>query len=83
MTAMLQTVESRAVLSSIINSGLYPGFAREPIEDIIEEMKKKDIDIRQQVNLATSSERGAPLPPTPFLFPTRIVIWPRKWWGRS
>ncbi len=45
MTAMLQTVESRSVLSSIINNfNLYPKLrAQEPIEDVIEEMKKKDI----------------------------------------
>ena len=77
MTAMLQTVESRAVLSSIINNfNLYPKLrAQEPIEDVIEEMKKKDIDIRQQVNLATGSSerRGAPAYTISFSYENRYL----------
>ncbi len=45
MSAMMQTVESRSVLTNIINTfNLYPKLrAQEPIEDVIEEMKGKDI----------------------------------------
>lgn len=77
MTAMLQTVESRSVLTSIINNfNLYPKLrAQEPIEDVIEEMKKKDIDIRQQVNLATgnSERRGAPAYSISFAYENRYL----------
>jgi polysaccharide biosynthesis transport protein len=59
MSAMIQTVESRSVLTNIINTyGLYPKLRnQEPIEDVIEEMKKKDIDIRQLVTLSGAGER--------------------------
>jgi polysaccharide chain length determinant protein (PEP-CTERM system associated) len=44
MSAMMQTVTSRAVLANIINSyNLYPKLRnQEPIEDVIEEMKGKN-----------------------------------------
>jgi succinoglycan biosynthesis transport protein ExoP len=59
MSAMIQTVESRSVLTNIINTyNLYPKLRnQEPIEDVIEEMKKKDIDIRQIVTLGGGGER--------------------------
>jgi succinoglycan biosynthesis transport protein ExoP len=59
MSAMIQTVESRSVLTNIINTyNLYPKLRnQEPIEDVIEEMKKKDIDIRQLVSLTGGGER--------------------------
>jgi polysaccharide chain length determinant protein (PEP-CTERM system associated) len=63
MSAMIQTVESRSVLTNIITSfNLYPKLrTQEPIEDVIEEMKKKDIQINQVVTLASSGEhRVAP-----------------------
>lgn len=49
INSMLQTVESRASLSNIINSfNLYPKLrAQEPLEDVIEQMKKKDLSIAQ------------------------------------
>jgi polysaccharide chain length determinant protein (PEP-CTERM system associated) len=61
MSAMVQTVESRAVLTNIIQSfNLYPKLrTQEPIEDVIEEMKKKDILIQQVGGLAGSGERRA------------------------
>ena len=44
MSAMIQTVESRSVLTNIINTyNLYPKLRnQEPIEDVIEEMKGKN-----------------------------------------
>jgi len=59
MAAMIQTVESRSVLTNIINTyNLYPKLrTQEPIEDVIEEMKKKDIAIAQIVSLNGAGER--------------------------
>ncbi len=59
MSAMMQTVESRSVLTNIINTfNLYPKLrTQEPIEDVIEEMKKKDISILQVATLSGGGER--------------------------
>jgi polysaccharide biosynthesis transport protein len=59
MSAMMQTVESRSVLTNIINTyNLYPKLRnQEPIEDVIEEMKGKDIRIEQVVTLGGGGER--------------------------
>jgi polysaccharide chain length determinant protein (PEP-CTERM system associated) len=64
MSSMLQTVESHSVLTNIINTfNLYPKLrTQEPIEDVIEEMKKKDIVIAQVVNLAGSGEQRQTAP---------------------
>src|SRR5580692_8827276 len=55
MSAMVQTVESHSVLTSIINQfNLYPKLrTQEPIEDVVEEMKSKDLHITQVVTLAS------------------------------
>src|ERR1700722_17849685 len=62
MSAMIQTVESRSVLTNIINTyNLYPKLRnQEPIEDVIEEMKGKNgITIAQVVTLSGGGERRA------------------------
>jgi polysaccharide chain length determinant protein (PEP-CTERM system associated) len=76
MSAMIQTVESRAVLTNIINTyNLYPKLRnQEPIEDVIEEMKKKDIQITQVVTLAGGGERrSAPAYRIEFSYENRYI----------
>jgi len=62
MSSMMQTVESRSVLTNIINTyNLYPKLrTQEPIEDVIEEMKGKGgINIVQVIGFAGGGERRA------------------------
>ena len=77
MSAMVQTVESRSVLTNIINTyNLYPKLRnQEPIEDVIEEMKSKDIKILQEVNLAGggSERRSSPAYSISFSYENRYL----------
>jgi polysaccharide chain length determinant protein (PEP-CTERM system associated) len=77
MSAMIQTVESRSVLTNIINTfNLYPKLRnQEPIEDVIEEMKKKDISIAQVATLAstTNERRLAPAYSISFSYENRYL----------
>jgi succinoglycan biosynthesis transport protein ExoP len=77
MSAMIQTVESRSVLTNIINTySLYPKLRnQEPIEDVIEEMKGKNgIVISQLVNLSSGGERrGSPAYSISFTYDNRYL----------
>jgi len=76
MSAMQQTVESRAVLTNIINTyNLYPKLRlQEPIEDVIEEMKSKDIRIEQIASLGAGGERrGSPAYRISFSYDNRML----------
>jgi polysaccharide chain length determinant protein (PEP-CTERM system associated) len=77
MSAMMQTVESRSVLTNIINTyTLYPKLRnQEPIEDVVEEMKSKDIHITQVVTLAGvgGERRAAPAYSISFSYENRLL----------
>lgn len=77
MAAMMQTVESRSSLTNIINNfNLYPKLrTQEPIEDVIEEMKSKDIKISQVATLgnSTGERRGAPAYTISFSYENRYL----------
>jgi succinoglycan biosynthesis transport protein ExoP len=77
MSAMMQTVESRSVLTNIINTfNLYPKLRnQEPIEDVIEEMKKKDISIQQVATLSSAGgeRRAAPAYSISFSYENRYL----------
>lgn len=77
MSAMVQTVESRSVLTNIINTyNLYPKLRnQEPIEDVIEEMKNKDIQILPVVNLAAGGgdRRSSPAYSISFSYENRYL----------
>jgi succinoglycan biosynthesis transport protein ExoP len=63
LNSMMQTILSRSVLTNIINTfGLYPRErTREPIEDLVEDMKNKWIKIQQvQVMAGSAEHRGVP-----------------------
>jgi succinoglycan biosynthesis transport protein ExoP len=59
ITSMQQTIESRSVLTNIINTfGLYPKErTRMPMEDLVEDMKKNEILIQPVVGLSSGQER--------------------------
>jgi succinoglycan biosynthesis transport protein ExoP len=75
MSAMIQTVESRSSLTNIINTfNLYPKLrTQEPIEDVIEEMKSKDIKISQLPTLGGSERRSAPAYSIEFSYENRYL----------
>ncbi|HTB14803.1 MAG TPA: GNVR domain-containing protein [Bryobacteraceae bacterium] len=76
MSAMVQTVESHSVLANIIQTfNLYPKLrAQEPVEDVIEEMKKKDLNIAQVVTLAGGGDRrSAPAYAITFSYENRFL----------
>jgi succinoglycan biosynthesis transport protein ExoP len=78
MSAMVQTVLSRSVLTNIINTyNLYPKLRnQEPIEDVIEEMKSKDIVIAQVVNMAgaaSGERRSSPAYSIAFSYDNRYL----------
>jgi polysaccharide chain length determinant protein (PEP-CTERM system associated) len=76
MGAMQQTVESRAVLTNIINQfNLYPKErTQRPTEDLIEDMKNKDIKIAQIATLGSGGERRvAPAYSISFSYENRIT----------
>lgn len=59
ITAMAQQIESRAVLTNIINTyGLYPKErTRVPIEDLVEDMKKNEIQIQPVAAIGVSGQQ--------------------------
>jgi succinoglycan biosynthesis transport protein ExoP len=78
MSAMVQTVQSHSVLTSIINQfNLYPKLrTQEPIEDVVEEMKKKDLVFAQVVTLGSAGggeRRTAPAYTISFSYENRYL----------
>ncbi|MDX1979940.1 MAG: hypothetical protein SFV51_06710 [Bryobacteraceae bacterium] len=64
INSMAQQILSRSTLTNIINTyGLYPRErARLPMEDVVEEMRRKDVRISNVVNFATATEGRKTVP---------------------
>lgn len=64
INSMAQQILSRSTLTNIINTyGLYPrDRARLPMEDVVEEMRRRDVRISNVVNFATAAEGRKSIP---------------------